>query len=402
MALLDREALAVNFGMYQGNGTLRMAVKGFAGGRLTPAEVQGAHRYLENALQNGAFGVSMGIAYVPESEYDHAGFTEVLAPLRGTGRPLVTHIRGEGNLLVSAVEEVIAVAEALAVPLHISHYKCLGHKNWGHGLARATALIDAARQRGMDVTVDVYPWTAGSTQLAQVLPPEFLEGGLEKATERLKDPSLRKRCTEILKTPQTSFENQVDLIGWENIMVTSVQTEKNRPYVGKKISEIAAIRGCDPFYAAFDLLVHEHCAVSMVNFIACEGDIETIMRYPYSTIISDSIYPPGGNPHPRQYGTFPKVLAEYVRDKKVLSLTEAIHKITQGPAELLSIANKGLIKEGYDADMAIFDLAKVENHATYLDPKQFGTGFSYVLVNGVVANDHDAFLHTTSGKVLRR
>jgi N-acyl-D-aspartate/D-glutamate deacylase len=196
--------------------------------------------------------------------------------------------------------------------------------------------------------VDVYPWTAGSTQLVQILPPEFLEGSLDKATERLKNADERKRCAEILKTPQTRFENQVDLIGWENIMVTSVQTEKNRMFIGKRISEIAEMRGCDPAEAAFDML------------------------------------------------------AEYVRDKKMLTLAKAINKITQKPAEILSIPNKGLIKEGYDADIAIFDLAKIENHATYLDPKQFGTGFSYVLVNGIIANDHDTFLNVGSGKVIRR
>ncbi|GMO59364.1 MAG: amidohydrolase family protein [Treponemataceae bacterium] len=401
LALLDAQPLPLSFGMYQGNGTLRMAVKGFASGRLSAREVQQVHRYLEDAIQNGAFGVSMGVAYVPENQYDHAGFVEALAPLRGSALPLVTHIRGEGNLLVSAVAEVIGVAEAVRVSLHISHYKCLGYKNWGRVLAEATALIDAARSRGTDVTVDVYPWTAGATQLAQVLPPEFLEGGLEAAAERLKDSAARKRCAEILKKPQTSFENQVELIGWENIMVTSVQTEKNRDCVGKKISEIAYARGSDPFDAAFDLLADERCDVSMVNFIACEEDIETIMRLPYSIIISDSIYPANGNPHPRQYGTFPKLLSEYVREKKTLTLPEAIRKITGAPAQRLSIANKGLIKEGYDADIVIFDLNKVENHADYLNPKQFGTGLSYVLVNGITAIDHDVFLHTAQGKVLR-
>jgi N-acyl-D-aspartate/D-glutamate deacylase len=402
LQLLETQKLPINFGMHIGNGTLRMAVKGFEPGRLSKEEVQGIHRYLEDALESGAFGVSLGVVYMPETLYDHQGFIEVLEPLRGRAIPLVTHIRGEGNLLVESLLEVIALAEELQVPLHISHYKCVGHKNWGWLLEKAAKTLNQARERGVRITLDVYPWTAGSTQLVQVLPPEYLEGGLDKTTERLKDPGLRRECAAILKQPQTRFDNQIDLIGWENIMVSAVQTEKNQAWVGKRITEIATARGCDVFDAAFDLLVEERCEVSMVNFIADERDIETIMQYPESLIISDSIYPPGGNPHPRQYGTFPKLLKDYILDRKLLPLETAIYKITGGPAKVFGIPRKGLIKEGYDADITVFDPAKIENHATYLEPRHYGTGFSAVLVNGVLANDHDRFLGSGSGKVLRR
>ncbi|MDR2587789.1 MAG: amidohydrolase family protein [Spirochaetales bacterium] len=402
LALLEGEKLPINFGMYIGNGTLRTAVKGFEKGELSGEELSALHGYLEDALAAGAFGVSMGLAYMPENFYGLEGFARALAPLRGSSRPLVTHIRGEGNLLVESLEEVIRVAISLGVPLHISHFKCLGRKNWGHLLEKAIGVLDRAREGGQRLTCDVYPWTAGSTQLVQVLPPEFLEGGLDKTTQRLKDPLERKRCKEILSSSDTDFENQIDLVGWENIMVSSARREENLSCVGKRITEIAAERGQDPFEAAFLLLASENCDVSMINFIACEEDIKTILHYPHSAVISDSIYPAGGMPHPRQYGTFAKLLADYVRDTKVLSLPEAIHKITRKPAEILSIENKGLIKEGFDADIAVFNLERIKNNATYLKPKELAEGFSYVLVGGVIANDHDRFLKTSSGKVLRR
>lgn len=399
---VETRKLPLNFGMHVGNGTLRMAAKGFASGRLSTDEVARVHEYLRDAVSAGAFGISMGLIYSPENNYDQEGIVEALQPIRGAGIPLVTHLRGEGTLLVDSVREVISIAERLEVPLHISHYKCVGAANWGRLLREATDLIEAAQARGQSITCDVYPWLAGSSLLAQVLPPEFVAGGLAEATKRLRDPAERRRCAAILAGSQPGFENQVLLLGWGNIMVGSVKTEANRDCEGKRVTEIAEMRGVDPAEAALKLLADEDCEVSMINFIACDEDVETILKLPYSFIISDSIYPDGGRPHPRQYGTFPKLLAEYVRDKKVLALAEAIRKFTAAPAERFRIAGKGMLREGYDADLVVFDLAKVENHATYLDPRQLATGFALVLVNGKTANTDDSFSNTGAGRVIRR
>jgi N-acyl-D-aspartate/D-glutamate deacylase len=402
IAAVEKQKLPINFGMHVGDGALRMAAKGFAAGKLSSAEVATVHRYLEDAMASGIFGVSMGIVYQPESYYDVPGFIEALAPMKGKGIPIVTHIRGEGTLLVESLKEVISVAKGLDIPLHVSHYKCVGARNWGHLLRQATDLLEKEMAGGMSITVDVYPWGAGSTQLTQVLPPEFLEGGMAETTKRLKDPAERKRCIEVLTHPQDAFENQVELLGWENIMIGSVKTDKNRDCEGKRISEIAAMRGADPYETALTLLAEEDCEVSMINFIACDEDIETIMKLPYSYIISDSIYPDRGKPHPRQYGTFTKVLSEYVRDRKVLPLARAVNKFTHAPAARFGIRNKGLIREGYDADLAVFDLASIANHATYLDPRRLGTGFAWVLVNGRTANENDVFINNDAGRVVRR
>ncbi|MDR0569000.1 MAG: amidohydrolase family protein [Spirochaetaceae bacterium] len=402
LALVETRSLALNFGMLIGNGALRRAVKGFASGGLSPEEIRKAQGYLEDALESGAFGASLGLAYIPENLFDARECIELLAPLRGGGVLLTAHIRGEGDSLTASVEEAAGIAEGLSAPLHISHFKCIGQKNWGWLLEKALETLDCAKERIPRITFDVYPWTAGSTQLAQILPPALLEGGLEKTAERLKDPRVRKECKDILKTGQTRFDNLVELAGWENIMVSSVQTEKNQRHIGKRISEIAAEQGADPFDAAFDLLAEEHGNVAMVDFIVCEQDIETIVRRPESLIVSDSTYPAGGRPHPRQYGTYTKFLSEYVRDRKILPLETAIRKITGGPAEVFSIPHKGFVKEGYDADLAVFDLAEIQNHATYLDPCQFGTGFAAVIVNGEIASLCDQFLGCAAGKVLRR
>lgn len=402
LSLLEKQRLPFNYGMHIGNGTMRMAVKGFESGQLSDTEIASIHRYLQDALENGAFGVSMGLAYVPENQYTPDEMVRVLQPIKDSGIPIVTHMRGEGDLLYSAVSEVIEIAERLNVPLHISHFKCLGKKNWGHMLEKCLRLIRSARERGLQITFDVYPWTAGSTQLVQILPPEFLKGGLSATTAFMKDPQKRRECRKILEQPQTDFENQVHLIGWENIVVTTLHQPENKTYIGKSIAEIAAIQQKDPFDTAFDLLAQENCNISMINFIACETDIETIITDPYSYVISDSIYPDGGNPHPRQYGTFAKLLQEYVRERHILSIEAAIHKISGAPAETFHIANKGRIKEGYDADLAIFDLNRIQNRADYLNPRVLSEGFSYVLVGGMIANDHDRFIHTGAGRVLRR
>lgn len=402
LSAVENIRLPINFGMHIGNGTLRMATRGFEKGELQEEDYVCIHKYLRDAIDSGAFGVSLGLVYMPENMYDLDSITRALDPIRNSNIPIVAHIRGEGDLLIKSLEEVLAIARQLNIPLHVSHFKCVGKRNWKHLLREALNLLDKAREGGMRVTCDVYPWTAGSTQLVQLLPPEYLEGGMKQTVQRLTNPYSRARCVEILKTPQSRFENLLHLVGWENIMITTVQTPENQKYIGMRVSEIAQAKGIDPYECAFDLLIEENCNISMVNFIACEDDIETILRYPYSCIISDSIYPDGGMPHPRQFGTFPKILAEYVRERQILTLEQAIHKFTGAPAMNLSIHGKGLLQKGLDADVTIFNPDTVQNNADYISPTSMAAGFSYVFVNGVLANDHDRFISNDAGKVLRR
>lgn len=401
LALAEQMPLPLNVGMDIGDGTVRAAVKGYEPGDLTTEEWNAAREYLRSSLAAGALGVTLGIVYAPENCYDADGFVKVLQPIKEFGVPLVTHIRGEGDLFHESLREVIDIARRLDVPLHISHLKCIGKRNWGHGVKKALDILRQARESGMDVSYDVYPYTAGSTQLIQILPPEYLEGGVEEMVKRLTDPKKRAELTTILKEPQDYFENLVSSIGWENIRMSTLTLPKNQQYVGKSVAEIASMQGKDPYDCAYDMLAEEQCKISMVDFITSEEDICTILRDPYSSVISDSVYPTGGVPHPRLYGTFPRVLEKYVREEKVLTLEQAIHKMTALPASVYHL-KKGRLQEGADADINVFALENVHTAATYEDPKQFAVGFDYVLVNGQIAVDHDKMTHQSAGRLLRR
>ena len=394
--------LPINFGSHIGNGTLRMAATGFSSAPLQKGDYAIIHRYLQDALDAGCFGVSMGLIYMPECMYSISEIIKALEPISGRGIPLVTHIRGEGNMLLQSLEEVITIARKLDAPLHISHFKCVGRQNWGHLLKQAIDLIEEAATQGMTITCDCYPWTAGSTQLIQLLPPEYLEGGIKQITSRLQDHRERQRCAEIMEKPQGNYESLIPLVGWENIMITSLQSLKNQQYIGMRVTEISQAKGLDPYTCAFDLLVEEKCNVSIVNFIACEEDICTILQYHRSSIISDSIYPDSGKPHPRLFGTFPKIIEEYVIKQKILTLEQAIHKFTGGPAKILEIPGKGLLQKGMDADIVIFDPKEIRCNASYTSPDNLATGFSHVFIKGILANSFDRVVNKSAGSVLRR
>ena len=402
LELVRRQPLPLNVGMLVGNGTVRAAVKGYEGGRMAAGEVDAARGQLRESLEAGALGVSLGIVYAPEYHYDVEGFVEVLEPMKQFGVPLVTHIRGEGDLFCRSVEEVLEIARRLEVPLHISHFKCIGKRNWGHEVARALELLEQANAAGMQVDCDVYPYTAGSTQLIQILPPDYLEGGVPEITRRLRDPDCREHLRQVFSAPSQAFENLVNAVGWENIRCSTLTLEKYRPYQGKDLAEIARMRGMDPCDCACEMLAEEDCKISMVDFITCEEDIRTILQSRFSSVISDSVYPTGGVPHPRLYGTFPRVLIEYVRKSPVLTLEQAIHKMTGKPAGVFRLGKKGLLREGWDADLNLFRLERLETKATYEDPCQLATGFDDVIVGGQIAVENDRLTGVPCGRLVTR
>jgi N-acyl-D-aspartate/D-glutamate deacylase len=398
---IEKQSLPINVGMLIGNGTIRAAVKGYKVGKLSREELAKARTYLENSLEAGALGVSLGIVYAPEYNYTLEEFVDVLEPMKKYSVPLVTHIRGEGDTLNESLEEVIEIARRLGVPLHISHLKVIGARNWGNGARKALNIIENARKSGIDISCDMYPYTAGSTQLIQILPPEYLEGGFVGIVSRLQVREERDNLTKILEKPSDYFENLVSLAGWKNIYPTTMQQEKNIPFIGKSIEEIAKIQHKDSFECAYDLLIEEKCQISMVDYIASEEDLRLIMKYPYTSIISDTVYPSGGIPHPRMYGTYPRILEKYVREDRFLTIEEAIYKMTGLPSSVYHLPGKGLLKEYMDADIAVFDLNKISTSATYQDPKHFATGFSKIFVNGELTVDEDNYLGSQTGKFLK-
>ena len=379
----------VNSFMLVGAGTVRAGIAGYKKLRLDDEDYAAIHKTLETALSEGALGVSLGLGYAPECFYTTSELIRALRPLENGDIPFTVHMRQEGSGVVESVREMIEVGRALHCPVHISHLKAMGRQNWQKKIPEALRLMEEARADGMDISCDVYPYTAGSTQLMHILPQDMLEGGTEAVLERLKDRKVREhllgRIEERIDGP--SFDNIAKLAGWDGIYVTSVKTEKNRELQGKSISEIASLRGVSELDACCDLLTEEGGMVTMIDFMACEEDIETILRDPFSSLISDSTYPTEGMRHPRVYGTFTHMIEHFVLERQALSLPAAINRMTLKPAAALRLRGKGLIKEGYDADLCIFKPEELRENATYTNPCRESAGMKYVIVGGKIAKE---------------
>ncbi len=381
----DREGTAVNTVHLVGHGTVRIATMGFARRPPTAQELATMQRLMGDAMDGGAWGLSTGLIYAPGS---YAATEEIVAIARVVGRHrgfYASHIRGEGATVLEAVAEAIRVGREGEVPVQVSHVKAAGRPNWGK-VAQALALIDAARAEGLDVMADVYPYTASSTTLRTLLPDWALEGGIDAMLKRLSDPSERARIRRDLEAPPQRGQSLLDRVGWENIMISYSRHRKDAE--GRRLSEIAAARGMDPLDAAFELLTDEAGRAYMILFQLDESDLRRALAHPQVMIGSDgsSLAPYGelgeGKPHPRSYGTFPRVLGEYAREQRVLSLPQAVHKMTGLPARRLGLTDRGAIRVGARADLVVFDPRHVADRATYEDPHRYPTGVEHVLVNG--------------------
>ena len=388
----------LNNGMLVGMGTLRACAAGFRDAPLTDGEYRRLHALLERSLADGAVGVSLGLGYAPECFYDTAGLIRALEPLRGSGVTVTVHMRQEGDGVVDSLREMMTVARELNIPVEISHLKAIGKKNWRRLVPEMLEMLTRARQEGLDIACDVYPYSAGSTQLIHVLPPEFVAGGMDALTEALRDPARRASIRDRMETG-SDFENISMLMGFENIYPTSLHQPENRHLEGKSIQEIAEAQGKDPYDALFDLLAEEHCAVSMIDTIAHEEDIDDILRAPFSSVISDATYP-GGLLHRRVYGSFVRILETYVRKRGILTLPDAVRKMTRQPADRFGLTKKGRIEVGADADLCLFDLERVHETDTWLDPERLSQGMDYVFVNGVPAIAEGRFTDRFSGRIL--
>lgn len=401
MNILSKNSYSHNIGTLVGNGALRIAVKGFDKGKLTNREISEICTLLRDAMNKGALGLSLGLMYTPENYYSTEELVRICSVLSDYNGILTAHIRGEGNSIISSIKEVIYIAEKTNVPLHISHFKAAGKNNWGHKVDEAMELIESARTRGIDVTCDVYPYNAGSTTLWTLLPPWVLEGGVTAALNYIQDSVIRRKIHSELNNNATTWDNLVYTTGWESVIISSVQSDINQGYIGKSISEISDMLGQDPIYFVLDLLVNESGKVSIVFFHTSEEDVKKILVWDKSLIISDSLFSSGGIPHPRLYGTFPRLFAKYVREEKLLSPEEAVRKVTSFPAQRLNLHNIGILDINYIADIVIFDINHIQDKATYLKPRQFPEGINWVIIGGKKVIENGKHLGVKNGRLLR-
>jgi N-acyl-D-amino-acid deacylase len=354
-------------------------------------------------LEAGALGLSSGLFTAPGI---FAKTEEMIAlghVLHRHGAGYASHIRDEANHVFEAVREAIAIGEACGIHVQIAHLKLSGTDNWG-GAARLLAEIDAARQRGVEVDVDQYPYTAGSNPLRNLLPTWVQEGSMENMLQRLSQPAVRSRIREELAAH--GLNNFGRIPSWDAVRIAISPHQPE--YAGRTVDDIARDRACDPLDAVCDYLIADRGHTRILVTSMAEEDVQEIIRSPTVLVGSDgtSLAPYGttgqGKPHPRFYGTFPRVLGRYVRDLGLLSLPQAIYKMTGGSAAALRLVDRGLLREGYHADITIFDPQIIADRATYDDPHQYAAGVSTVIVNGVVVIDGGEHTGALPGKVLRR
>ena len=393
---IDALPTSNNITSYVGLGTIRLKVMGMTDREATPDEIHQMKRIAAQAMEEGARGISAGLIYSPSQYQTLAEVVEIAKVVREYDGIYDVHLRSEGDHLIEAMDEVIEIGRQSGIPVLMTHFKVIGKRNWGLS-EKTLKKLDEARQEGVEVSIAQYPYIAGSTMLHAVVPPWYHAEGPDKLIDILRKDkeSVKKDIRE-----RTDWENWSASIGWENIIASSVESEANKKYEGKSIAEIASMRKLDDSAdAALDLLAEEELAVGMVVFYGDEKDVARIMKHPSVSFITDGLL--GGKPHPRVYGTFPRILGRYVRDQGVLSLEEAVRKMTLLPAEKLRLKTKGRIGENYDADITIFDPDTIIDNATYENPRQFSSGIEWVIVNGQVVVEKGTHTKATPGRTIR-
>ncbi|HEX8984730.1 MAG TPA: D-aminoacylase [Bryobacteraceae bacterium] len=371
---LARTPIATNFGTFAGQGSVRRAVMAERNRPATPAEIAEMRGLVQQAMRDGAFGLSTGLFYVPGSYTPTAEIVALAREAGALGGIYVSHMRDEAAGVVQSVEETIRIGEQAGVPVQVTHHKIIGAPNWGRS-RETLARIGEARARGVDVTIDQYPYTASSTSLAAALLPQWaLEGGGSGLLARLAESDTRAR---ILRTADDRIRNERG--GGDASRIVLARCAFDPALDGRTLAAAAA--GGDPAATALDLVRRGDCTA--IFHAISEADVERILLSPLTMIASDGEIPAGGGvPHPRSYGTFARVLGVYVRQKRLLTLAEAVRKMTSMPAARLGLRDRGGLRPGMKADVVVFDPATVSDRATFADPRRFATGFEAVLVNG--------------------
>jgi N-acyl-D-amino-acid deacylase len=394
MERLEQQGSAVNIAPVVGHGTVRANVLGYENREPTMDELETMRGHVRNAMKDGAWGMSTGLIYPPSVYGKQPEISELAKVVAEYDGVYFSHIRGEGETLMEAITEACEIGRDSGTPVQIAHFKSSGVKNWGK-TKESLALVEKYRNMGVDVTFDQYPYIASSTGLTALLPHWAHEGGATKMLEVLKDPVRKAKIKSELRLNY----------GWDKILVTSA---KNNPqYNGKNIQTIAEMMELDPFEAYVKLLILENTQVPSVMFGMHEDDVRRVMQSPYGMVGSDgSAIAPSGIwentvPHPRLYGTFPRVIGYYVREG-VISLQEAVRKMTGAPAQKVGFKDRGLLRVGYKADITVINPDTVKDEATFTDPQRYPSGIPYVLVNGTVVVEKGKHTGALPGKALKK
>ena len=393
---------AMNLVPLVGHGAVRIAVMGFADRAPSADELVRMQRLVGEAMEDGAFGLSSGLIYTPGCYGDTAELVALAQVARQAGGLYATHMRGEGGTLEEAISEALSIGEEATIPVQISHLKASGRENWGK-MERALHMIEAARERGIAVTADIYPYIAGSTTMTSLFPAWTLEGGMDRFLARIADRDTRRHIIDEAQGGGAGWSRATGSLGWDDILVASCQQQKQ--FEGCTVAQIADAMGKEPPEAMMDFLLAEQGKVAVVLFMMSEENVARGIAHPLLMIGSDSLAlatGQSGKPHPRTYGTFPRVLGKYVRDERLLSLAEGVRKMTAMAADTFGISDRGVLAEGKAADITIFDAATIADQATFDEPHQYSTGIDYVIVNGQIVVEHGVQRPVLPGQVLRK
>jgi len=403
---LERRGIAPNVASYVGAGTVRTYVLGERDLQPTAEQLTEMRTLVREAMEQGALGVTTALIYAPN---DYARTPELIALAQESARCggiYSAHMRSEGERLLEAVQETVDIARASGAPAEIYHLKQAGKRNWGK-LDALIKAVAAARAAGVRITADMYVYTAGATGLDAAMPPWVQDGGLEAWVARMKDPATRARLIADMRNPSSDWENLLLAAGPAGTLLLGFKNPGLKPLTGKTLAQVARARGVSAQDAAIDLVIEDGSRVEVAYFLMSEDNVRREVSLPWVSFDSDADAPaPEGvflrsSRHPRTYGNFARLLAHYVREEQVLTLPQAIHKLSALPAATLSLSDRGLLRQGYFADVVVFDPAKVQDHSTYQRPQQLATGVGDVWINGVRALRHEVATGAASGRAIR-
>jgi N-acyl-D-amino-acid deacylase len=406
-ARLEKQGMGINLASYVGATQVRRVVLGDADVQPTPEQLEKMKVLVREAMRDGAVGVSTSLMYAPAPYAKTEEIIALASEASQFGGIYATHMRNESDRALESIDEAVRIGREAHIPVEIWHFKSAGKKNWGR-MPELVARINQARAAGVDVEADTYAYTAWFNSMSAFVPPWAHDGGDAKLIERLKDPAIRSRIRKELETPSGNWDNEwQEIPGPEAVMIGVVQNAELKKFQGKRLSEVAQALHKDPMDALFDLLVEDKAFTECAAFGMSEPDVALALEQPWVSIDNDSSgTSPDGilgeeHPHPRAYGTFPRILRKYVREEKKLTLEEAIRKFSALPAQRMRLTDRGVLKQGMWADVVVFDAERVRDLATFDDPNRLAEGMDFVLVNGAVVIEGGKMTGALPGKVLR-